>query len=61
MVARHFSLVTPEDYLAREKTALTKSEYIAGEILPRPDSSPAHNMIVGDTLGAIAMRLHAIG
>ena len=60
MTSQAFPLVTPEEYLARERTALTNSEYIAGEILPRPDGSPNHNMLAGDTLLAIRKRLRAI-
>jgi Uma2 family endonuclease len=61
VVARTFALVTPEEYLARERTAVTKSEYIAGEILAMAGGKPAHNMICGDMYGALYTRLAAIG
>lgn len=61
MTARTFPLVTPEEYLTREKAALTKSEYIAGEILAMANGKPAHNMICGDTAFALGSRLASVG
>ena len=37
---------TPETYLAHERTAATKSEYLAGEIFAMAGASEAHNLIV---------------
>ena len=44
------ALFTPEEYLAGERKALTKSEYRAGQIYAMPGASRAHNLIVGNTL-----------
>lgn len=53
--------VTPEEYLARERDAPLKSEYIAGEILAMSGGSPAHSLIAFDTSVALATRLRAAG
>lgn len=37
--------VTPEEYLTVERKALTKSEYLNGEIFPTPGASREHNLI----------------
>ena len=41
---------TPEEYLALERQAETKSEYFAGEIYAMVGASPAHNLIVTNTV-----------
>jgi Uma2 family endonuclease len=61
MVARTFALVTPEEYLARERTATTKSEYIAGEILAMAGGKPAHNTLCMDAALALGVHLAAAG
>lgn len=61
MVARKFAVVTPEEYLARERTALTKSEYIEGEILAMAGGKPAHNTLSMDTSLALGVHLANAG
>ena len=39
------TLITPEEYLARERKALEKSEYRNGQIHAMPGASRAHNLI----------------
>jgi len=41
-------LVTPTEYLSRERAAETKSEYLNGEILPMVGASREHNVIAGN-------------
>ncbi len=38
-------LLTPEEYLVRERKALTKSEYRNGQIVAMPGASRKHNLI----------------
>ena len=42
------TLLTPEEYLALERKATVKSEYISGEILAMSGASNAHNLITLD-------------
>lgn len=37
--------ITPEEYLALERRALDKSEYLDGEIFPMPGASRKHNLV----------------
>lgn len=53
--------VTPEEYLEREREAVTKSEYIAGEILAMSGGTPAHNYLLADVLRSLGNRLEAAG
>ena len=40
------TIYTPEEYLALERKATLKSEYINGEILAMSGASNAHNLII---------------
>ena len=40
--------ITPEEYLASERRAKYKNEYIHGEVLPMSGASSAHNLITMD-------------
>ena len=53
--------LTPQEYLERERSATTKSEYIGGDILAMAGGSPRHNAITSDALIAIGRRLLATG
>lgn len=39
---------SPAEYLAREREAETKSEYVAGEIFAMAGATPEHHLIVGN-------------
>lgn len=39
---------SPEEYLAREETAETRSEYRNGQIIPMAGGTPQHNRIIGN-------------
>ena len=49
--------VTPEEYLALERNAETKSSYIDGEIFPMPGASFQHNKISFNLILALGNRL----
>ena len=51
------ALFTPEEYLARERKALTKSEYRNGQIRAMPGASREHNLITANTLVEIHLQL----
>ena len=47
----------PEEYLAFERKATTKHEYLAGEIVAMSGASFAHNFITGDIFGELRSQL----
>ena len=49
--------VTPEQYLALERQAETKSEYFAGEIFAMAGASPEHSLISSNVLGDLWSQL----
>lgn len=49
--------LTPQEYLARERQAETKSEYRRGEVFAMSGASREHNLIAGNTLIAIGSQL----
>jgi Uma2 family endonuclease len=49
--------VSPEEYLARERLAETRSEYLGGSIVARPASNRNHNHVAGDILGELHQQL----
>ena len=51
------AIFTPEEYLARERKALTKSEYRNGQIHAMPGASRKHNLITANTLVEIHIQL----
>ena len=51
------ALFTPEEYLSRERKALTKSEYRDGRIYAMPGASREHNLITANTLVEIHLQL----
>jgi Uma2 family endonuclease len=52
---RHY--LTPEEYLALERQAETKSEYRRGEVFSMAGASFAHNMIASNTLVSLVPQL----
>ena len=51
------TLLTPEEYLAKERKALTKSEYHNGQIYAMPGASHEHNVIMGNTFAELHIQL----
>jgi Uma2 family endonuclease len=49
---------TPEEYLARERRALTKSEYYQGEIFAMERANRRHCLIVSNLVGLLGNQLH---
>jgi len=49
--------ITPEQYLALERQAETKSEYFAGEIFAMAGSSPEHSLITVNTTAELVQQL----
>jgi len=50
-------LLTPQEYLARERRAETKSEYLRGEVFAMSGASRAHNLICANTVIALGSQL----
>lgn len=57
MSSNPVSYVTPEAYLAFERGADAKHEYVAGEIAAMAGGSPAHSLIAANVAGALGVRL----
>lgn len=53
--------LTPEEYLASERKATFKNEYLNGEILARSGASRAHNLITGNILTELNIQLRTRG
>ena len=51
------TLLTPEEYLAKERKALTKSEYRGGRIYALPGASRKHNLIAVHITGELYIQL----
>ena len=51
------TLFTPEEYLAKERKALTKSEYRNGRIYAMPGASREHNLIAVNVTGEFYIQL----
>ena len=51
------ALLTTEEYLAKERKALTKSEYRDGQIQAMPGASRKHNLIAGNTFAELHVQL----
>jgi Uma2 family endonuclease len=49
--------ITPQDYLAFERKAETKNEYVNGEIFAMTGASRKHNLIVGNIFGELREQL----
>ncbi len=55
--ARRETYLTPEEYLALERSAETKSEYLDGEMIAMPGSSREHNLIVANLVAELRQQL----
>jgi len=51
------TLISPQEYLERERKAEYKSEYIAGEVLAMSGASRKHNLVATNILVEIATQL----
>lgn len=49
--------LTPQEYLARERRAETKSEYLRGEVFAMSGASREHNLIAGNVNRALGEQL----
>lgn len=47
------SKVTPEEYLAAERAAAWRSEYVAGEVVAMSGGSLRHNLVAGNVLASL--------
>lgn len=56
-VAQRVTFVSVREYLADEELSPIKREYVGGAIFPRPDTNNRHNLIAGNTLGSMHLRL----
>jgi len=52
------SFLTPEEYLAAEREAETKSEYYDGEAFLMSGASFEHNLIVANIIASLVQQLH---
>src|SRR4051812_5421193 len=57
MSAAQKLLISPEEYLERERRAETKSEYIRGEIFAMSGASWEHTLIATNMAGELRQRL----
>ena len=57
MSAEPVSRMTPEEYLAWEREADTKHEYLDGEVFDMAGASLAHNLIVSNLIRTVGTRL----
>jgi Uma2 family endonuclease len=57
MSSQPTTYLTPEEYLAIERKAQSKSEYINGEMLARTGANRKHNLIVVNIAGEISQQL----
>jgi Uma2 family endonuclease len=55
--ARAEARMTPAEYLARERQAQTKSEYIGGFVVAMTGASRKHNYVAGDIFGELRDQL----
>ena len=53
------AFLSPEEYLARERKALTKSEYRNGQVYALPGASRKHNIIAVHVAGELYIQLRA--
>lgn len=56
-ISKDATYCTPEEYLARERTAEAKSEYRDGQTYAMAVASRAHKLIAGNTFAQLHARL----
>src|SRR5437016_920036 len=61
MAAVKVPLITPQQYLAQEREASVKHEYIAGEVYAMAGGTPPHIYLTSDTQFAITRALREAG
>src|SRR2546427_12582968 len=54
-------LITPDEYLAAERVAENKSEYLAGRVVPMAGAAPRHNRLMHNIEMAFGNRLDERG
>jgi len=57
MSTKQKTLINPEEYLALEREAESKSEYYAGEVFALAGASLRHNLIAGNVLAGLHFQL----
>jgi len=57
MATQPRTLLSPHEYLARERDAEHKSEYVDGEVVAMAGASYVHNLITANVVGALWGRL----
>ena len=57
MSSQHKLLITPEEYLAAERKAETKSEYFGGEVFAMVGASKRHNLIAANIIRVFGNQL----
>lgn len=59
MSAPSKTFVTPEEYLAKERVAESRSEYRAGEIVAMSGASRSHNLVVVNVVSSLHQQLRS--
>ena len=59
MATKPSTFLTPEEYLERERAALTKSEYYRGEMFAMAGASREHNLVVTNLVRELSELLRA--
>jgi len=57
MRSQQKTYLTPEEYLAMERQAETKSEYLRGDVFALAGASEAHNLVVVNVVSALSAQL----
>ena len=55
------SFITPQKYLAREREATYKSEYLNGQVFAMSGASPQHSIITGNLIAAMHRQISRKG
>lgn len=60
MLQRAHKLFTPQEYLAQEEAAETKSEFLRGEIFAMAGETPRHNLIAANAVSELRQALRRL-